>query len=344
MVLLEILEGQAQGSSIRFLCEIPVRSTVAATISHVGSLRHLRAALDRAVKRVTSQADGQTGVGSTPDPAALVEASTLLSSSTVQRKLVLTTDRLQAALSALEPDTSEGVCEEVAGACLTFAMRTLELDKLLCDYVGSNEKSKIRLGFTLADPATDTAAEPSSSSIALRQAEITTATITGGKRLAPVEASAEASTPCAESPPRRKRREEAVDDVDADLASPSDRAPGVSLMSFWKQRTGQAPATADPGDTVQEPEVDEDLPILSASQAAALSSSADVRAALRSTRLAEALRHVDSAGTREAALRRLELALEDPEFEALSLKALETIGWGHADAMGGHATRTSSGA
>jgi hypothetical protein len=52
-----------------------------------------------------------------------------------------------------------------------------------------------------------------------------------------------------------------------------------------------------------------------------------VRQALREPRLQELLRHIDSAGTREAALQRLELALEDPEFEAFSLQALQTIGW-----------------
>ena len=72
---------------------------------------------------------------------------------------------------------------------------------------------------------------------------------------------------------------------------------------------------------------DEDAPILSASQAAALCTSASIWHSLEDSRMMEALRYIDSACTREAALARLERALEDPDFERFSLQALDTIGW-----------------
>ena len=48
---------------------------------------------------------------------------------------------------------------------------------------------------------------------------------------------------------------------------------------------------------------------------------------MRDPRLEEILRHIDSAPTREGALRRLEGALKaDPDFEAFALQALRVIG------------------
>ena len=86
------------------------------------------------------------------------------------------------------------------------------------------------------------------------------------------------------------------------------------------------------------------MPLLSAGQAASLTNSGEVRRALRDPRLQSTLRHIDGAGTREAALKRLETALEDPQFESFSLTALREIGWVSASAKAEAAAQAEGGA
>ena len=70
------------------------------------------------------------------------------------------------------------------------------------------------------------------------------------------------------------------------------------------------------------------MPLLSARQAEMLVASSDVRAALADPRLQAELRHIDSAPTREGALRRLSRALAQPDFERFTRTALHEIGYG----------------
>ena len=322
MVLLEIMDGHAGGSCTRFLCELPIKSTVRCTIEHVAVLRTLRATLEAAVLRRSSgpnDGDGQ-------HTAALTDAMQLVSSSSVQQKLVLTEERLMAGLAALEAPSSPPPSSSSLEACwLSFASRQLTPEKLLSDYVGHNEKSKVKLAFTM--PTTQTPTPMVGGATGTTELRSTPSV---PKR---AEAAAAVAVECvATDPPAQRQR---VGDhaggpssVAATQQKPQEEL-GVSLSAFWKSREGGAtPAEAAPAEQWA---LDEDAPILSASQSAALSGSSEMRAALRVPRLQEALRHIDSAGTREAALARLELALEnDPDFEAFSLQALRTIGWKEA--------------
>ena len=74
-------------------------------------------------------------------------------------------------------------------------------------------------------------------------------------------------------------------------------------------------STLDDDGAAEAIDPDEELPQLSNRQAQMLVESREVRAAIKDARLQELLRHIDSAPTREGALRRLERALADEEFE-----------------------------
>ena len=105
----------------------------------------------------------------------------------------------------------------------------------------------------------------------------------------------------------------------------------MSLISFFKQQARQA-AGLGSGEAADEAEGgtaeadDEDLPVLTSMQAERLLASPEVRAAMRDPRLEAQLRHIDSAATREGALRRLERALLDADFELFTRTALREIG------------------
>ena len=107
----------------------------------------------------------------------------------------------------------------------------------------------------------------------------------------------------------------------------------VSLSAFFAA-DGAKPAAAPPGESAgaAEPE-DEDELKLTAEQAACLTASAAVRAAVRDPRLQEVLRHIDGAASRETALRRLEEVLgRDADFEEFAATALREIGHRAAEA------------
>jgi hypothetical protein len=196
--------------------------------------------------------------------------------------------------------------------------------------VGTNEKSKVKLALTTsplppAAAARDVPPNPFGTPATASESMST-------KRPAAAATAAELSEDggYTELPAQRPRLGSAPT-AEPHEASPSklQQSPlekGVSLLAFWKAREpGGRPPKSD--ENAPAAGADENAPILSTSQAAALTSDNAVRQALREPRLQELLRHIDSAGTREAALQRLELALEDPEFEAFSLQALQTIGW-----------------
>lgn len=103
-----------------------------------------------------------------------------------------------------------------------------------------------------------------------------------------------------------------------------------SLSTFFG-RSSSAGSTEPLANAGEADDADDAAPILSADQASSLTASVPVRAALRDPRLQEVLRHIDSAETRDAALRRLEVALKDPDFEQFSVAALREIGYSAAD-------------
>ena len=139
MVLLEIIEeSHPRGSCVRFLCEVPIRSTVASTLEHVVAVRTARDSLEEAVAQLQ-------GTGSSSDAHRMAFA--LISDSAVQSKVVLTREQLHAVLLALDAQSTSQPSS--LGECwLAFASRRLEQDKLLSDYVGTNEKSKVKLALT----------------------------------------------------------------------------------------------------------------------------------------------------------------------------------------------------
>ena len=102
----------------------------------------------------------------------------------------------------------------------------------------------------------------------------------------------------------------------------------MSLSAFFKEQDGDAPSGGgdETGGADDTEEVDEELPLLTTRQSELLLLSRDVRVALRDPRLEEQLRHIDSAPTREGALRRLEQALNDPDFDQFSQTVLREIG------------------
>ena len=321
MVLLEIIEeSHPRGSCVRFLCEVPIRSTVASTLEHVIAVRTARDSLEEAVAQLQ-------GTDSSSDAHRMALA--LISDSAVQSKVVLTREQLHAVLLALDAQSTSQPSS--LGECwLAFASRRLEQDKLLSDYVGTNEKSKVKLALTTsplppAAAACDVPPNPFGTPVTASESMST-------KRPAAAATAAELSEDggYTELPAQRPRLGSAPT-AEPHEASPSklQQSPlekGVSLLAFWKAREpGGRPPKSD--ENAPAAGTDENAPILSTSQAAALTSDNAVRQALREPRLQELLRHIDSAGTREAALQRLELALEDPEFEAFSLQALQTIGW-----------------
>ena len=336
MVLLEVLDRRSVGEP-SFLCECSVRSTVRAVAAHVNRLSRLREQL--AIALAKAKDSDEVGTKRGRAAADFAEANALLSPTALQKKEVLTSERLEAALVSLcsgkpsaaqadvtiteqaddvdgtivdagEGSTGSAVANTAADSCaiegpasLYFAGRMLEGLRPLSEYVGTNEKSKVRVAYgePAAMPETDLKL---ASDHPLEDARVPPSTI---------DLHAE---------PQGGAGDDMIDEI-----SPTSATGGVSLMSFFKRaRGGGEEATAD-GEIEENGEEDADAPLLSAAQAAMLMESSEVRSALKDQRLQVVLRHVDSAGTREVALRRLEEALEDPNFEEFSLTTLRAIGW-----------------
>ena len=299
MVLLEI----SPPAPPPFLCSLSVKLTVRAAVEHVAKLHRLRSRLSEAVAETSGSRGAAVGSKRARDAAALADAEALLSPQGVSRKTVLTSEALEAALAPLlgtESVDDAAVAMESNGG-LFFAGKWLDGDKLLSEYVGTNEKSKVKVVF--GNPAADedgveaAAAAPSSAPSAA--AEAPAATTTADKK--PVDGTA---------------------------------AAGVSLSAFFKQQGGSGGGGSSNGwheadgngAAAEEPE-DEDLPQLSARQAQMLVESSEIRSALKDPRLQEHLRFIDSAPTREGALKRLERALgADADFDAFTRTALKEIG------------------
>ena len=288
-----LLEVKPRDSGSAFLYEFSVHLKVAAAVEHANILRHLRTLL---AATLAANAGVDTANGKRPrvEDAALTDAAALISPDSVGKKNILTREKLERALAAV------GALAETIISCTQkanpfdgfyFAGRWLDGDRPLSEYVGLNEKSKVKVSIGRigeAEGAADLVSSDTSS----------VGTITRRD-----EQQAMGST---ESPSST-----AVDDV--------------SLNAYFKQQAGTAPLRLGEADIGAAG--DEDAPLLSAMQLGALAASQEVRAAIRDPKLQAVLRHVDNAPTRELALRRLEGALKaDPDFEQFATTALRTIG------------------
>ena len=295
-MLLEV--SHAEGTAIvngSFICSISVHVSVQSAIEHVTRVHRLREQLAVAVAAAGGAGASTVGQKRAHGTERLAEATALLSSAAVNRKNVLTVELLDAALVALSDETASTSAPPSSDCGLFFAGKWLEGDKLMSQYVGTNDKSKVKMVFRDG----------------------------GGtaSQTAPAEGAASASAST-----------ESVLPQVATGAVPSvaeDR--GVSLIAYFKEQLGQPVSRRDDDGDARDDENadDEELPQLSARQADMLTASGDVRAALRDPRLQEVLRHIDSAPTREGALRRLEAALVDPDFEHFTQTALREIGIVH---------------
>ena len=267
-MLLEIHDCRLSAS---YLCESSVRTSVRLATEHVARISRMRAELQRLLDEVARTAvDSDSSVPNSNKRArtseSLADASTLLSSDAVSRKLVLSQERLEALLAVMCGDdaTAAALCKSLiaqppptdAGLC--FCGRWLEPDKLLCDYLGTNEKSKVKLSFGMMVPA-DTG-DTNVSTVA--------ASCSGAMGLG--------SAPMGVTPPSANRAP----------PQPTTQRPStdstVSLSSFFRRcqsgcTESGASTTADTQDAGANDD-DDNVELLSDAQAAALTGSHEVRA------------------------------------------------------------------
>ena len=238
------------------------------------------------------------------DEKVVADAAALLAPVGHGPKTVLTCESLEQALMALGGSNADSspasASQETSDAGLYFAGKWLDADRPLSDYVGRNEKSKVKV--TYGAMQLDGSA--------------------GGPAMKAADESA-GSTP---APPGGA----ALSAATGTALAASSSTPLLSLSAFFRDRVnGEARAGRAhvPDDDAAGEATGDDFSVLSARQLDALGASSELQAAIRDPRLEEVLRHVDSAPTREGALRRLEIALKaDPAFEAFALQALRVIG------------------
>ena len=304
-------DGSDENSS--FICSVSVHLSVQIAVEHVARVHSLRTQLAAAVALARAE-PGPSGEKRAHDAEAIAEATALLSPLAVSRKNVLTVERLEAALAAL----SSGVQTQPPprpGGRLFFAGKWLEAEKPMSEYVGSNDKSKVKVVFGGHADGHSAAQQPAPvASIPAAPPPASMVEQPAASSLEAPAAEAERQEAPAAEPERKKVR----------LAEVEDR--GVSLSAFYKQQGGGAPSGGDEPGGADGTEDDEEMPVLTERQAELLVLSRDVRVQLRDPRLQELLRHIDSASTREGALRRLEQALDDPDFEEFSRTTLREIG------------------
>jgi len=309
-MLLEVCDETA--AQARFLCQASVNMRVCSAVEHVARVSQLRAELSAVVSaRAASATGNEAGTKRAHDAEAIADASTLLSPTAVQLKVVSTIERLEAVLAALRADSGAAEVPAPKAPCrLFFAGRWLDADKLLSEYVGTNEKSKVRVVFGRLE-------------VAGEADEVSAQTATSSSDAPPSATVASSTAEIAPQPPL-------VGDSAALTEATAQKKSAVSLSTFFG-RSSSAGSTEPLANAGEADDADDAAPILSADQASSLTASVPVRAALRDPRLQEVLRHIDSAETRDAALRRLEVALKDPDFEQFSVAALREIGYSAAD-------------
>ena len=111
--------------------------------------------------------------------------------------------------------------------------------------------------------------------------------------------------------------------------APSAADAAISLSAYFRRTAGgaaAAPAAAADEAGADDGEEDEEA-LLRPDQLERLSANDEVRRALCDARLEALLREIDSCPSRERALRRLEEALADPDFEAFTELVLRAVGY-----------------
>jgi hypothetical protein len=261
---------------------------------------------------------------------ASTAAADILSPTSIGRKLVASQQHVERVLQSLGGENAPAPLGALSGqgAAFVFAGRPLEGDKLLSHYFGKNEKSKVVMSLQaepcpaerVSDPDTASGAGASSEAVALETGVDNTAVSPAA--IASAGHSTSALPPAIVQPM----------DFDASHtphALPPQHEQEVSLLSFFQRTRGDAPElrleagalpVADPGNG------DEDESVLTDSQVAAVRASAAVKSALHSRELRSILRRIDGADTRELALRRLEGALLNPDFNSFTRNVLRDLG------------------
>ena len=314
------------------LCEASVNLSVMAAVEHVSRLLHLRTQLAASV----GIAADAVAVGSKRDrdaDEAVTEAKALLSPLGIGRKNVLTRETLEQALVALRGSPAAELPSASASAGFFFAGRWLESDRSLSEYVGHNEKSKVKVtyGESSACGSGNGGGSSSNQGSSCGSGSGGSSSSGGGGGNLPVAAT-KATAPVPESSSGRDGA------AGADEASGA-REDALSLSAFFRARAGAPqPRLAKDGgaEDADVADADEDMPVLNARQLGVLESSEELQAAMRDPRLQQLLRHIDGAPTREGALRRLDATLKaDPDFEQFALATLRVIGYGPTAAEGG---------
>lgn len=259
-------------------------------------------------------------------------AAEILSPMSVGRKIVASQEHVQRVLLALGAKNSPAPPGALSGrgAAFVFAGRPLEGDKLLSDYFGKNDKSKIVVSLQAEPYLTEHAPDLEAANGAGSCSEAVALETVVGSTAVTCEALSSGG------PTRSALPIAPIQPVELDVrhkshALPQQHEQEVSLLSFFQRTRGDGEsaelrleagvlAVADPGNP------DEDESVLTDSQVTAVCASAAVKSALHSGELRRILRRIDGAESRELALLRLEGALLNPDFNAFTRNVLRDIG------------------
>ena len=317
MVLLCIRQA-ADADAPPFLCSALTSSPIQAVVDHVVAVHNLRLRLETARRGEVGEKRPR------PDDDDGAAADDMLSAQGVKRKLVLSAQTLRDALEHLQPGSAGRVVAgelSVAAAELLFAGRTLQPDKLLCEYVGKNEKSQVQVQLAgsavpaeavgLEAPAVATAAEVAA---AVPTAAEATADDGHARPSGAVEAAGAAAR-------------ETAEDGATDAQRRQQHVSLISLSAYYRAQRGEPAPDAAASRRPLAADDEEDPAALVEEQVERLRRAEPVRAAMRDERLQTLLRHIDGAESREAALTRLDEALaRDGDFSAFSEEVLRAIG------------------
>ena len=279
---------EVRGPEPPFLCEVRADWTVEAAHAHVAALHALRRRLAAAAGTTTAEPPP----AKRPRPPEADSAAALLAPDGVRRKVVLTRAALEAALEAAgAPSWREAPLPTAPTAA--DALDSLFFGGRLLDF---DRKLSEYVG----------ANEKSKVTVHLRAADGGA----GGAENGAASASADGASASASGAP-----------------SAADAA--ISLSAYFRRTAGgaaPAPAAAADEAGADDGEEDEEA-LLRPEQLERLSANDDVRRALCDARLEALLREIDSCPSRERALRRLEEALADPDFEAFTELVLRAVGY-----------------
>eukprot|EP00967_Tisochrysis_lutea_P063161 scaffold81389_cov30-Tisochrysis_lutea.AAC.8 len=331
-MLIELRVGApGESPSASFLHESPASSCVAEVLHQVLAVYNIRARIARALSRRTAaeQPEQEVSQSSCDHTAALAQAAEILSPESIARKVVVSREQLEAILALLGDDASTPDGAATAeDAQLLFAGQPLEADMRLSTKFGVNEKSKVVLALSVKPSASAQSNTSGVTGAAIAACSSDAVSSTTSLAVAMLDSTLDEGGSEASAVPGDKRSLPAEGEPQPHQQAASNE---MSLSSFFKR----ARATGDVDGVVQEKEsvfadptadAEEDESLLTEAQVAAVHSSEAVKSALHSHQLRRILRQIDGADTRESALRRLEAALEEPDFNAFTRTVLREIG------------------